>query len=76
MITIEGFSELQRKLADEIWEMDTKEQLLDWFEGLPQSLQHDAHVVLQMITLAVIDQNMTDDLSLAEQAIANVKRRL
>lgn len=76
MITIEGLNELQRKLADEIWEMDTKEELLGWFEGLPRSIQHDAHVVLQMITLAVIDQNMTDDLSLAEKVLADVKRRL
>lgn len=76
MITIEGFNELQRRLADEIWEMDTKEQLLEWFEHLPVSLKHDAHVVMQMITLAVIDQNLTDDLSLADKVIADVKRRL
>jgi hypothetical protein len=77
MITIEGFNELQRKLADEIWEMDTKEQLLEWFDHLPMSLKHDAHVVMQMIMLEVIDQGISDaDLSLAEKAIANTKRRL
>ena len=77
MITIEGFNELQRRLADEIWEMDTKEQLLEWFDHLPKSLKHDAHVVMQMIMLEVIDQGISDaDLSLAEKAIANTKRRL
>lgn len=77
MITIEGFNSLQRKLADEIWEMDTKEQLLEWFEHLPMSLKHDAHVVMQMIMLEVIDQGVSDDdLSLAEKVIADTKRRL
>jgi hypothetical protein len=77
MITIEGFNELQRRLADEIWEMDTKEQLLEWFDHLPMALKHDAHVVMQMIMLEVIDQDISDaDLSLAEKAIANTKRRL
>jgi hypothetical protein len=54
-IKIEGLSPIQCELADQIWSLDSSEQLATFFKILPSSLLHDAYVVYHMIMQAVWD---------------------
>lgn len=60
-IEIEGFTPLQRELADRIWAMETPEQVTEFFETLPRNLLHDAYVVYRMII-----EYCWDDMDLGE----------
>ena len=61
MITIKGFSPLQRDLADRIWNMDTQAEISEFVLSLPKSLQREAWVVMQMIIAAELDQYQAVD---------------
>lgn len=66
MITVQGFSALQRDLADRIWNMDTDAEISEFVLGLPKSLQREAWVVMQMIIAAELDQYQDIDPNLTE----------
>ena len=53
---IEGFTELQKSLADRIWALDTEQELKQFVSGLPKNLKREAYVVMQMIIAAELDQ--------------------
>ena len=57
-IEIRGFSPLQRDLADQIWQMDTQDQVDQFVSQLPKSLKREAWVVMQMIIATELDQVM------------------
>ena len=56
MITVEGFSPLQRELADKMWALDSFEDLEDFIRGLPRNLRSTAITVRDMLVLANIDE--------------------
>lgn len=58
MITIEGLSELQRELADQIWQCDSQEEVAEFISRLPRRLRAQARVVHELMIAAVIDQHM------------------
>jgi len=58
MITIEGFSPLQREIADRIWSMDTEHEVQSYIYGLPRRQRRQAWVVMQMIIAAELDTYM------------------
>ena len=57
-IEIQGFSALQRELADRIWGLDTQGQVEEFVGTLPKSLRREAWVVQQMIIAAELDTYM------------------
>ena len=57
-IEIQGFTALQRDLADRIWSMDTQDQIAEFVGTLPRSLKREAWVVMQMIIAAELDTYM------------------
>ena len=57
-IQIQGFSPLQRDLADRIWSMDTQDQVQEFVSTLPRSLKREAWVVMQMIIASELDNQM------------------
>ena len=57
-IQIQGFSPLQRDLADRIWSMDTEDQVQEFVSTLPRSLKREAWVVMQMIIASELDNQM------------------
>ena len=57
-IEIQGFTALQRDLADRIWSMDTQDQIAEFVSTLPRSLKREAWVVMQMIIAAELDTYM------------------
>ena len=62
---IEGFSPLQKDLADRIWSLDTQAELEQFVSTLPRSLKREAYVVMQMIIAEELDNVMevTDEVS-------------
>lgn len=57
-IEIQGFSPLQKELADRIWSMDTEREVTEFVGTLPKSLKREAWVVMQMIIAAELDTYM------------------
>ena len=55
-IRLEGLTPLQVELCDKIWGMETQEEVIEWFNTLPRSLQITAHAMLNLIIAEMIDQ--------------------
>ena len=71
---IEGLTKAQVKLADQLWSLDTLDEVNQFINQLPKSQQHQARVVLEMIELAAIDDMVRDDdLDLAKELIESVR---
>ena len=63
MITISGLTDVQRRIADRLWSLDTTAEITDYIQTLPRSLRREAWVVQQMIIAAELDQvlEITDE---------------
>jgi hypothetical protein len=55
-IKIEGLSERQRKIADIMWMMNSKESVQGFIRSLSQPMRQDAETVMEMMILAVCDE--------------------
>jgi len=60
-IEIPGLSPLQIDLANRIWDMDSTEEVLEFFDSLPRSLKIEAYIVYQMILWAWMDDEPITD---------------
>jgi hypothetical protein len=57
-ITIQGLSDLQRELADQIWQCDSQEAVQAFISQLPKRLRPHAELVRELMIAAAIDQEM------------------
>ena len=60
-ITIEGLSKKQKALAEIMWGMDNKEDVLKFIHSLPTEDRKQAQVVCEMMVLALFDEVETVD---------------
>jgi hypothetical protein len=58
VIEIRGFTQLQRDLADRLWQMDSEREAREFVDGLPKSLKREAWVVIMMIMAHELDSYM------------------
>ena len=65
-IRLEGLTPLQVEICDRIWGMDTQEEVLEWFNALPRSLQVTAHAMLNLIVAEMIDQQVAAESDLSD----------
>ena len=65
---INGFSELQAQIADQMWECETNEEV----NNLVRQYGRDAITVYEMIIAAYTDENCTD-LAQAQAIIESIK---
>jgi hypothetical protein len=70
---IEGLTPLQHEILERIWSMDSKEQVMAWFETLPRNLRQTAHAMLMMVVIEMIDEEPCEDLRLAQMVIDRVR---
>lgn len=71
---IQGLSKLQMELADLMWEMDTLDDVHNFINQLPKRMRGQAKLVLEMMTVAAVDDMVRDDdLELAKGVIDSVK---
>jgi anaerobic glycerol-3-phosphate dehydrogenase len=57
-ITIQGLSDLQRELADQIWQCESQEAVQAFIAQLPKRLRAHAELVRELMIAAAIDQEM------------------
>ena len=61
-VEVTGFTANQKVLADVIWAMDSQEAVQQFINTLgTEQLRHDARVARDMLTAAVLDQQMDVD---------------
>ena len=72
-IEIEGFTPLQRELADRIWALDSPDDVVAFFDTLPRNLLHDAYLVYRMIIETVWDDMDLGDCAEAHAVIERVR---
>jgi hypothetical protein len=73
-VEIEGFTPLQRELADRIWALDSPDDVVAFFNTLPRNLLHDAYVVYKMIIETVWDDMDLGDCAEAHAVIERVRQ--
>jgi hypothetical protein len=72
-IEIPGLSPRQIDLANRIWSMDSIEEVVAFFDTLPQRVKIDAYIVYQMILLAWQDEEPVGDCVEARAVIDHVR---
>ena len=72
-ISIPGLSPRQIDLANRIWSMDTTEEIVAFFDTLPQRAKIDAYVVYTMILWAWMDEEPVGDCAEANQVIDHIR---
>lgn len=53
---LHGLSAQQIEMCDQIWSMDTEEELMEWFYSLPDALKFEAHAMINLMFFEEIDQ--------------------
>ena len=72
-IEIPGLTPLQMELADQIWSMESMEDVLAFFDSLPRNLKVEAYVVYTMILWAWQDEEPVGDCAEALEVIDYVR---
>ena len=62
MIEINGLTQEQVEMLDVMWELDSEQEYLQWYELLDSRDQEMADLLMRMIILAEID-NIADEAS-------------
>jgi hypothetical protein len=73
MLSIPNLTPLQQAIADMLWSLDTEEEIVEWFDTLPQNIQPIAHAVLSMMVYEQIDQAPIEDFSDAQEVIDHIR---
>lgn len=73
MIQIEGLTPLQVELCDIIYETDSQEHLLAWFDTLPRRLRVQAHAMHCLMTAETLDLH-EPDLEMARAVLRDIMR--
>jgi hypothetical protein len=69
MITIDGLTKAQVRMLDEMWALNTMDEMSEWMENLPEHKRPMAEVLQEMLILASIDEDL-DELSDATQVLS------
>lgn len=69
MITIDGLTKEQVRMLDEMWALDTMQEMAEWMENVPPEKRQMAELLQEMIILASIDEDL-DELSDATQVLS------
>lgn len=73
MLSIPNLTPLQRALADMLWNLDTEQDIVEWFGTLPVNIRPIAHSVLSMMVYEQIDQTPIEDMSAAQEVIDRIR---
>lgn len=73
MIEIHGLSAKQQEIADMIWNLDTTEEIVEWFNTLDNDTLFEAYVVHQMIVLAFLDNEPLGRMKEARAVIQRIQ---
>jgi hypothetical protein len=68
MITIDGLTKEQVRMLDEMWALDTMEEMSEWMENVPEHKRQMVELLQEMLILASIDDDL-EELSDATQVL-------
>ncbi len=78
MININGLTREQCDMLDVIWSFETKDEYFDWLENLDEEETTMAQGLMQLLTLAILDEaqeELDDPYRDAKLVIQNVKSK-
>lgn len=78
MININGLTQEQCDMLDVIWSFETKDEYFDWLENLDEEETTMAQGLMQLLTLAILDEaqeELDDPYRDAKLVIQNVKSK-
>ena len=61
MISIDGFSPLQKEIAERLWYLQSTEEVAVYISSIPEELQWQAWAVMQMLMAAHIDDTVVTE---------------
>lgn len=70
---IQGLTPRQQELATVIWAIESPEQVLDFFNTIPQDLLQDAYLVYRMIIEVTWDDIDLGDCAEAKEVIEHIR---
>jgi hypothetical protein len=59
-IELQGLSELDKELADQLWRLDTAQEVEAFIQSLPRRLRLRALTVFQLICVAAVDEAVAE----------------
>jgi hypothetical protein len=69
-ITIQGLNKKQRALADIMWSMDGKEEVMGFIRSLQGQNRKEAETVLELMLLAIWDE--CEDTTQAQEVLVDI----
>ena len=70
---IHGLSPLEIEICDRLWQMQTSEEIVAWFDALPRSIKPTALAMIMMINIQAIDENEITDFTEANELINRIQ---
>jgi hypothetical protein len=74
---LHGLSPLQIEICDQLWKMQTAEQITSWFDALPRNIKPTALGMIMMLNVQAIDDAIDEagelDVSDAEIVINHIR---
>lgn len=70
MIQIDGLKEYQVKLLDLMWSINSDEEYENFKSSLSEDMMNEVDTLEQLLILATIDDEVTDNFDLAKEALS------
>ncbi len=70
MIQIDGLKEYQVKLLDLMWSINSDDEYENFKSSLSEDMMNEVDTLEQMLILATIDEEVTDNFDLAKEALS------
>jgi hypothetical protein len=70
MIQIDGLKEYQVKLLDLMWSINSDEEYENFKSSLSEDMMNEVDTLEQLLVLATIDDEVTDNFDLAKEALS------
>lgn len=61
MISIDGFTPLQKEIAERLWHLSSMNEVVVYISSIPEELQWQAWAVMQMLMAEHIDDTVITD---------------
>ena len=71
-MTVDNLTSEQCKILDQMWSMDTKEELAGWFGSLTKEKRDTAYVLHNLMILEAIDNELDDNLTVAKMMLSSI----
>lgn len=70
---IKGLSPLQIEICDQLWRMQTSEEIVAWFDALPRSIKPTALAMIMMMNIQAIEEADITDFTEANELINRIQ---